>query len=335
MNTPDGIDEDLDFKDWDLNTAPYAYVTVHTSGAINTAINGTGVDTVLYHEAFGSSTLALHNSGKTLYLTQTNDAYIRFTDDTKVVFEQENKNEWTTEFWSGQSGVEKAIKELRVDETTSNYDYEVSALIDNGRASTIIIMDNTNNGDAGVKPTAGTKVIKNGGAGNNYAGTEIYGGGKTLSNYELMMALANQIEADGYNVTYVDATTVRYDGPNGYPTSVALSNVYQVYKVTAKMANTFADAYWNQATVTVTDAADGDEYIREGMQTVDFVFTYGNTSYDMDGWSASFNTATVVGDNTPLAETTSATGVAGTNTATASRNANTTADVEYTFSQNW
>ena len=160
------LDQDFSFnKNWDLYSytgstitaeekAPYAYVWDYTSDKINDAINTDGVDTVLYHEGFsGSSTLALHNSGKTLYLTQANDAYIRFTDDTKVVFEQENKNEWTTEFWSGQSGVEKAIKELRVDETTGNYDYEISAVIEDGRATSIIIMDKTNNGDRGTTPT--------------------------------------------------------------------------------------------------------------------------------------------------------------------------------------
>ena len=149
------LDQDFSFdKNWDLNSGIYRYVTTHTGGVINSNINTAGVDIVLYHEPFnGSSVLALHNSGKTLYLTQANDAYIRFTDDTKVVFEQENKNEWTTEFWSGQSGVEKAIKELRVDETTGNYNYEISAVIEDGRATSIIIMDKTNNGDRGTAPT--------------------------------------------------------------------------------------------------------------------------------------------------------------------------------------
>ncbi len=159
------LDQDFSFdKNWDLysytgsvitaeENAPYAYVWNYTGDKINDAINTVGVDTVLYHEGFNSSVLALHNSGKTLYLTQANDAYIRFTDDTKVVFEQENKNEWTTEFWSGQSGVERAIKELRLDEASGLYDYEVSAVIEDGRATSIIIMDNTNNGDSGTAPS--------------------------------------------------------------------------------------------------------------------------------------------------------------------------------------
>ena len=150
-------DYDNDFDDfWDLfdndrNTyagpanVPYAYVYEHNNNAINTAINIDGVDTVLYHEIFGADDKPT-NSGKTLYVTQDHDAYIRFTDDTVVVFEQENNNEWTTEFWAGQSGVERALRELRV----TAEGYSISALIENGRAATIVIYDGSPDGNDGA-----------------------------------------------------------------------------------------------------------------------------------------------------------------------------------------
>ena len=150
-------DYDDDFDDfWDLfdndgdtyagpANVPYAYVYEHDNNAINTAINIDGVDTVLYHEIFGADDKPT-NSGKTLYVTQDHDAYIRFTDDTVVVFEQENNNEWTTEFWAGQSGVERALRELRV----TAEGYSISALIENGRAATIVIYDGSPDGTDGI-----------------------------------------------------------------------------------------------------------------------------------------------------------------------------------------
>ena len=149
-------DQDLDFDDfWDLYdnkgniyadpaNVPYAYVYQHDANKINDAINVPGVDTVLYHEIFDATKDKPTNSGKTLYVTQDLDAYIRFTDNTVVVFEQENNNEWTTEFWAGQSGVERAIRELRATD-----EYSISAVIEDGRATTIVIYDGSPDGDSG------------------------------------------------------------------------------------------------------------------------------------------------------------------------------------------
>ena len=152
-------DQDLSFdKNWDLyaydettdkftNTnAPYAYVWNYAGGAINSAINTKGVDTVLYHQIFGANEKP-SNDGKTFYVTNIEkDGYIRYTDDTAVIFEQENNNEWTTEFWAGQSGVERALRELRLGDQKG---YSISALIEDGRALTIIIRDNSEDGDDG------------------------------------------------------------------------------------------------------------------------------------------------------------------------------------------
>ena len=164
-NILDGLnvrpDYDGDFRDfWDLfdstgNTyagsanVPYGYVYDHDANGvdmINTTENIPGVDTVLYHEVFRNADDEPTNSGKTLYVTQDLDAYIRFTDDTVVVFEQMNNNEWDTEFWAGQSGVERALRELRLDDAQG---YEISAVIEDGRASTIIIRDRSLDGDSG------------------------------------------------------------------------------------------------------------------------------------------------------------------------------------------
>ncbi len=145
-------DKYTNFEDWDLKTPPYAYVTDFDTpaNAINEAINATGVDTVLYHEGFVQDMLS--NDGHTLYVSQNDDSGIRFTEDTAVVFEQMNNNKWETEFWSGESGVSRVIRALHDNTTTAadDADYEISVLMDNGRADTIIVLDKIKDGDSGT-----------------------------------------------------------------------------------------------------------------------------------------------------------------------------------------
>ena len=163
------LDQDFSFeKNWDLysytgstitaeENAPYAYVWDYTGGAINDAINATGVDTVLYHENFDNNEPS--NEGKTLYVTQAHDGYIRFMDDTSVVFEQMNNNEWDTFFWSDESGVARAIRELHdANATGTAFDYTISAVIEDGRATTIIIRDEVLDGDSGTTPASDNEV---------------------------------------------------------------------------------------------------------------------------------------------------------------------------------
>ena len=164
------IDKDLDFEDWELNAGSYRYVYDHDAAvpggndAINYAINELGVDTVLYHEGFVYDIPTCN--GKTLYMTQADDSYIRFTDETKVVFEQENNNEWTTEFWTGESGVKRAIRELHDVASTpaEDYRYTISAVIDDGRASVIIIRDDEGHGVDGTAPSTNSnyEISQNG-----------------------------------------------------------------------------------------------------------------------------------------------------------------------------
>lgn len=138
---------------WNIETGAYRYVYDYTGNNINNAINTAGVKTVLYHENFPN--VIPRNEGKTLYMTQGNDAYIRFTDDTKVVFEQNNNNKWFTNFWTGESGVDKVIKALHDDPTLAagRKNYNISAVIEDGRATSIIIRDNVLDGNGGTPPT--------------------------------------------------------------------------------------------------------------------------------------------------------------------------------------
>ena len=140
------------FENWNLNNDPYKYVTDYDAqpDAINVAINDQGVDTVLYHEGFLADMLS--NKGHTLYVSQNDDTGVRYTEDTVVVFEQENDNERTTEFYAGESGVERVINELHDNPNTAavDADYVISVLFEDGRATTIVVYDGVNDGDDGM-----------------------------------------------------------------------------------------------------------------------------------------------------------------------------------------
>jgi len=143
------LDYDADYSDWKLDTAPYAYVTSYnndpiwsSTDPIYKAVTATGVDVVLYHEQFFN--VKPSNSGHTLYMTNDkNEASgVRYTEDTSIVFIQTERNKTYTEFWKGQSGVEKALKALHdLDKYNTNKSYEISVLWKDGRATTIIIQD--------------------------------------------------------------------------------------------------------------------------------------------------------------------------------------------------
>ena len=139
------------FENWNLNNDPYKYVTDYDAqpDAINVAINDQGVDTVLYHEGFLADMLS--NKGHTLYVSQNDDTGVRYTEDTVVVFEQENDNERTTEFYAGESGVERVINELHDNPNTAavDADYVISVLFEDGRATTIVVYDGVPDGDDG------------------------------------------------------------------------------------------------------------------------------------------------------------------------------------------
>ena len=69
-----------------------------------------------------------------------------------VVFDQENDKERTTEFYTGESGVERVINELHDVPATVDVDanYVISVLFDNGRATTIVVYDGVPDGDDGM-----------------------------------------------------------------------------------------------------------------------------------------------------------------------------------------
>ena len=81
--------------------------------------------------------------------TATTGFYVN--DDVKVVFVQKIKNVWTTEISQGKTDLQNAIDALIKDDADKNgdYYYEVSAVLNNGRADVVVIRDLHTHGDSG------------------------------------------------------------------------------------------------------------------------------------------------------------------------------------------
>ena len=159
------LDYDNDFsKHWELS-APNAwnsgkaiiYVTDYNEPTIGDVIYKSIIQpttkTVLYHEGFKNATLYNDEKGHTLYMDTIDASGIRYTEDTKVVFKQAENNKWYTEFWQGSAGVNDVLDELHVvskdNQGYNHYTYEISAVIEDGRATTIIVVDRDIQGQDG------------------------------------------------------------------------------------------------------------------------------------------------------------------------------------------
>lgn len=103
-----------------------------------------GKDTVLYYSEDGiNSTLKLINN--TLFVANDDVKGFYVSDDVKVVLQQWNKNKLDTFFESGVNSLEDIIDELNERYNGSTYSYYVSAILESGMATTVIIYDNNNN----------------------------------------------------------------------------------------------------------------------------------------------------------------------------------------------
>ena len=111
-----------------------------------------GKDTVLYYSANGiNSTLKLINN--TLFVANDDVKGFYVSDDVKVVLQQWNKNKLDTFFETGVKSLEDIIDDLNERYNGASYSYYVSAILESGMATTVIIYDNNNNYQ---KPDVGT-----------------------------------------------------------------------------------------------------------------------------------------------------------------------------------
>ena len=90
--------------------------------------------------------------GKTLYDKTSQKEGFRIAEDVNVVLVQTVKNQTTTTYETGVDALSSILKDLN--EKDNAFNYEFSAVIENGRATSIVIIDNNKEG-AGQGPDGG------------------------------------------------------------------------------------------------------------------------------------------------------------------------------------
>ena len=82
--------------------------------------------------------------GKTLYNVTTGEEGFRIADDANIVLKQETKNKTTTTYEQGVTALESILKDLNED---PDHNYSFDAVIEEGRATSVIIVDNAHDDD--------------------------------------------------------------------------------------------------------------------------------------------------------------------------------------------
>ena len=126
------------YDQWNLTGNEYV---TNVSG-LATAIDAE--DTVLFTQRFTSNKMKM--VGNVLYANTTDslDNGFYVSDEVKVVLTQTNKNKTTTTFEVGAKALKNIVDTLNENNTTG-YTYVLSAIIENGVATTVVVWDQTNN----------------------------------------------------------------------------------------------------------------------------------------------------------------------------------------------
>ena len=86
-----------------------------------------------------SSTNVYTLKGKTLYNVTTGEEGFRIADDANIVLKQETDNKTTTTYEQGVAALESILKDLN---ENPDHNYSFDAVIEDGRATSVIIVDN-------------------------------------------------------------------------------------------------------------------------------------------------------------------------------------------------
>ena len=136
---------------------------IETFKAIGNAIDKE--DTVLLERGDIRKDKVLSLKGSTLFDDTEGTRGVVVDDETNIVFIQTNDNKETTSIETGVKALESALKNLNENATSPKYDYQFSAIIENGIATTVVIRDNveigyTSNGNVGSGKLESTALTK-------------------------------------------------------------------------------------------------------------------------------------------------------------------------------
>ena len=136
---------------------------IKTFKAIGNAIDEE--DTVLLERGDIQKDKVLSLKGSTLFDDTEGTRGVAVDDETNIVFIQTNDNKETTSIETGVKALESALKNLNENATSPKYDYQFSAIIVDGIATTVVIKDNveigyTSNGNVGSGKLESTALTK-------------------------------------------------------------------------------------------------------------------------------------------------------------------------------
>ena len=149
------LDADWQYDNWSLSntTGSDRYTnTLDDDSPVTGAANlfaDPSVDTVLYHEAFNNTGLPTVDKARTLYEYNSTTSGIRIATDASIILDQErNNDDGDVYFGTGVDDLIDFLEDLHKN-AAGKYDYELSLLIEDGRATTVIIKDKVPDGDGG------------------------------------------------------------------------------------------------------------------------------------------------------------------------------------------
>ena len=161
-NVAGWLDYDHQYDEWSLSNYEGSDRYTNTLDTVYSTADGSvlvwgaadlypmeGVDTVLYHEYFNVPGLPTVDKARTLYEYNTTTSGIRIATDASIILDQErNKDGGEVYFGTGVDDLIDFLEDLHK-RTNGNYEYDLSMVIEDGRATTVIIKDHVEDGDAG------------------------------------------------------------------------------------------------------------------------------------------------------------------------------------------
>ncbi len=160
---------------------------------LETAINEE--DTVLYTQGFKKDHPEM--KGSTLFVTTKDNTGFFVDENVKITLIQWNKNKLTTSFETGVKELEDIVNDLN--EKNNKFDYEVSAIIEDGAATSVVIYDKTNSyekPDSKPESTEGVDLSDPDAVTISY-----YGKDNEPALEDALVSIEEAIEENGYTVT--------------------------------------------------------------------------------------------------------------------------------------
>ena len=114
----------------------------YVAEAYDVAASVNRYDTVLYHEGVQHSKPSM--IGSTLFAHTQDTTGFFVAEDVNIVLIQYNRNKLETSFESGSNRLQTIIETLNQDHDGNTYNYTISAILEDGAATTVVIRDDSN-----------------------------------------------------------------------------------------------------------------------------------------------------------------------------------------------